>query len=107
MVNLELRMSPRIFKKIRNGHKGILWAWGKLIDEKKPEAKNRVTCPIKYVCCTYSHKRTVQFCAMCIAVLYITVALRLLCLFFVLTVLIPLTSKHFKEGDIANETISC
>ncbi len=26
--NLELRISPRIFKKIRNGLIGILWGWG-------------------------------------------------------------------------------
>jgi hypothetical protein len=28
LVNLELRISPRIFKKIRNGPNGILWGWG-------------------------------------------------------------------------------
>ena len=43
VVNLQLRISPRIFEKIRNGPNGILWGWGKLIDEKKPEAKNLVT----------------------------------------------------------------
>jgi hypothetical protein len=26
--NLELRISPRIFEKIRNGPNGILWGWG-------------------------------------------------------------------------------
>jgi hypothetical protein len=34
VVNLELRISPRIFEKIRNGPNGIFWGWGKLIDEK-------------------------------------------------------------------------
>jgi hypothetical protein len=29
VVNLELRISPRIFEKIRNGPNGILWGWGK------------------------------------------------------------------------------
>ncbi len=28
VVNLELRISLRIFKKIRNGPNGILWGWG-------------------------------------------------------------------------------
>jgi hypothetical protein len=32
VVNLELRISPRIFEKIRNGPSG--WAGGRLIDEK-------------------------------------------------------------------------
>jgi hypothetical protein len=27
VVNLELRISPRIFEKIRNGFNGILWGW--------------------------------------------------------------------------------
>jgi hypothetical protein len=27
VVNLELRISPRIFEKIRNGPNGILWGW--------------------------------------------------------------------------------
>ncbi len=38
--NLELRISPRIFKTIRNG---MIRGSGKLIHEKKPEAKNLVT----------------------------------------------------------------
>ncbi len=29
MVHLDLRISPRIFEKIRNGPYGILWGWGK------------------------------------------------------------------------------
>jgi hypothetical protein len=28
VVNLDLRISPRIFEKIRNGPYGILWGWG-------------------------------------------------------------------------------
>jgi hypothetical protein len=28
VVHLDLRVSPRIFKKIRNGPNGILWGWG-------------------------------------------------------------------------------
>jgi hypothetical protein len=28
VVHLELRISPRIFEKIRNGLNGILWGWG-------------------------------------------------------------------------------
>jgi hypothetical protein len=28
VVNLELRISPRIFEKIRNGPNGILWGCG-------------------------------------------------------------------------------
>jgi hypothetical protein len=44
VANLELRISPRIFEKIRNGPHGILRAaWGKLIHEKKPEVENLVT----------------------------------------------------------------
>ncbi len=43
LAKLELRIFLRIFEKIRNGPNGILWAGGKLLDEKKPEAKNLVT----------------------------------------------------------------
>jgi hypothetical protein len=28
VVNLKLRISPRIYEKIRNGPNGILWVWG-------------------------------------------------------------------------------
>ncbi len=28
VVNLELRIFPRIFEKIQDGPKGILWGWG-------------------------------------------------------------------------------
>jgi hypothetical protein len=28
VANLELRISPRIFEKIRNGLTGLLWGWG-------------------------------------------------------------------------------
>jgi hypothetical protein len=40
VVHLELRTSPRIFEKIRNGPKGILRGLRKLVNEKKPEVKN-------------------------------------------------------------------
>ncbi len=43
VVNLELRISPRIFQKIRKGPNGILWGWGETDWWKKPEAKNLVT----------------------------------------------------------------
>jgi hypothetical protein len=38
-----LRISPRIFEKIRNGLNGVLWGWGETDSWKKPEAKNLVT----------------------------------------------------------------
>ncbi len=43
VVNLELRISPQILEKIRNGPDGILWGWGETDSLKKPEAKNLVT----------------------------------------------------------------
>jgi hypothetical protein len=43
VVNLELRIFPRIFEKIRNGFNGILWGWGETDWWKKTEAKNLVT----------------------------------------------------------------
>jgi hypothetical protein len=39
VVDLDLRISLRIFEKIRNGPKGILWGWGKLIHEKNQKQK--------------------------------------------------------------------
>jgi hypothetical protein len=42
VVNLYLRISLRIFEKIRNGPNGILWGWGETDSLKKPEAKNLV-----------------------------------------------------------------
>jgi hypothetical protein len=42
VTNLELRISPRIFKKIRNSPNGIISGLGET-DLKKPEAKNLVT----------------------------------------------------------------
>jgi hypothetical protein len=39
VVNLELRISPRIFEKLRKGPNEILWGWGKLIDEKNQKQK--------------------------------------------------------------------
>ncbi len=43
VVHLELRISPRILEKIRNGPNGILWGWGETDSCKKLEAKNLVT----------------------------------------------------------------
>jgi hypothetical protein len=45
VVHLELRISPRIFEKIRNGLNGILWGWGerKLIHEKNRSKKSSDT----------------------------------------------------------------
>jgi hypothetical protein len=43
VVHLDLRLSPRIFEKIRNGPNAILWGWGEADSSKKPEAKNLVT----------------------------------------------------------------
>jgi hypothetical protein len=43
VVHLDLRISPRIFGKIRNGPNGILWGWGETDSLKKPEAKKLVT----------------------------------------------------------------
>jgi hypothetical protein len=39
VVHLELRISPRIFEKHRNGLNGIPWGWGKLIHEKNQKQK--------------------------------------------------------------------
>jgi hypothetical protein len=45
----DLRISPRIFEKIRNGLNGILWGWGELIHSwKKRSKKSRDTVPINY-----------------------------------------------------------
>jgi hypothetical protein len=46
VVHLDLRISPRIFEKIRNGLNGIIWGGGgggETDSRKKPEAKNLVT----------------------------------------------------------------
>jgi hypothetical protein len=43
VVHFDLRLSPRIFEKIRNGPNAILWGWGETDSSKKPEAKNLVT----------------------------------------------------------------
>jgi hypothetical protein len=47
VVHLEPRMSPRMFKKIRNGRIGTLRCWGKLIHEKNQESKISWHCPFK------------------------------------------------------------
>jgi hypothetical protein len=51
-VHLDLRISPRIFEKIRDGPNGILWVWGENDPRKKPEAKNLVTLSL-YVAAPY------------------------------------------------------
>jgi hypothetical protein len=43
VANLELRICPRIFQKIRNGPNGIIRGLGETGLRKKPEAKNLVT----------------------------------------------------------------
>jgi hypothetical protein len=43
VVHLYLRLSPRIFEKIRNSPNAILWGCGETDSSKKPEAKNLVT----------------------------------------------------------------
>ncbi len=43
VANLELRISARIFEKIRNGPIGIIRGLGETGSRKKPEAKNLVT----------------------------------------------------------------
>jgi hypothetical protein len=44
VVHLELRISPRVFEKIRNGPNGILRGLEKLILEKKLEVENLSPC---------------------------------------------------------------
>jgi hypothetical protein len=46
VANLELRISPRIFEKIRNGPNLYSGAWGKLIHEKTRSRKSRDTVPL-------------------------------------------------------------
>ena len=43
VVNLELRISPRIFEKTRNGPNDIIRGLGETVSGKKLEAKNLVT----------------------------------------------------------------
>jgi hypothetical protein len=46
LVHLELRISPQIFEKIRNGLLVYSEAWGKLIQEKAKSRKSRDTVPL-------------------------------------------------------------
>ncbi len=48
MVNLELRISPRIFEKIRKGPYDILRGLGETDSWKKPETKSRDTVPLTF-----------------------------------------------------------
>ncbi len=43
VANLELRISPRIFEKIRNDTNGIIRGFGETDSRKKPKATNLVT----------------------------------------------------------------
>jgi hypothetical protein len=43
VANIELRISPRSFEKIRNDPNGIIRGLGKTDSRKKPDAKNLVT----------------------------------------------------------------
>ncbi len=47
VVHLDLQISPRIFKKIRNGHNGILWGWGETDSWKNQKHKISSHCPFK------------------------------------------------------------
>ncbi len=49
VVHLDLRISPRIFEKIRNGLNGILFGWGETDSMKKTRSKkSRDTVPLSY-----------------------------------------------------------
>jgi len=49
VVNLELRISPRIFEKFRSGPNGILWGWGETDWCKKTRSeKSRDTVPLSW-----------------------------------------------------------
>ncbi len=47
VVNLEQRIYPRIFEKIRNGPNGILWGWGETDWWKNQKQKISWHCPFK------------------------------------------------------------
>ncbi len=47
VVNLELRISPRILEKIQNGPNGILWGWGETDLKKNQKQKISWHCPFK------------------------------------------------------------
>ncbi len=47
VANLELRISPRNFEKIRNGPNSIIRGLGETGSRKKPEAKNLVTLSLE------------------------------------------------------------
>ncbi len=57
VMHLELRISPLIFKKIRNGPNGILrsGAWRKLIHKKTWSQKSCGTVPLKSASCLFSY----------------------------------------------------
>jgi hypothetical protein len=45
-VHLDLRISPRIFEKIRNGPNGILLGWWETDREKNQKQKSHDTVPL-------------------------------------------------------------
>jgi hypothetical protein len=47
VVHLDLRLSPRIFEKIRNGPNAILWGWGEADSQKNQKQKISLHCPFK------------------------------------------------------------
>ncbi len=54
VANLELRISPRIFEKIRNGLNGILWGWGgNWFMKRTRNKKSRDTVPLIMVSCLF------------------------------------------------------
>ncbi len=65
VVNLELRISPRIFEKMRNGPNGILWGWGETDSWKKTRSKkSRDNFPLltsKFTLTSQSHFMLILF----------------------------------------------
>ena len=71
VVNLELRISPRIFEKIRNGPNRTLWGWGKLIHKKTSSKKSRDTVPLRIDCCPMSIRCIFNSCHLLFTILTI------------------------------------
>jgi hypothetical protein len=55
LININSRISPRIFEKIQNGLNGILWGLGALIHGKKLRSKTRVRLPVILSHACYLH----------------------------------------------------
>ncbi len=63
VVHLDLRLSPRIFEKFRNGPNAILWGWGEADHQKNQKQKISWHCPFKCAWITnllHIVKRTLQ-----------------------------------------------